>query len=304
MIYNKVFVKIGELLHGKLDEETTFLVSSHTSARFNAITVIEKHTYPGLRLRQKSQEALIIFLLFHEGMPPEVISAMSEEERKEALKRKVPDYFTNIRISQTTNIPRGKGLCSDAAEVLGLLDLLNTFFQSGYPPDQLYRLAAIAGAAAPSFSGAGLLFDQSKGLPLEQFSLPQFSLVFFDSDRNRTTEPSVYRELLFRTDPAAYVALLDDFRQAASNGGTDAFLEAVTRSAELSHAIFPRPGFELLRSFAFTNGCGVFVAHSGSFMGLVVPSALWSMVAGQAEVFITENWKSVVYHEKGALCGS
>ncbi|HVU94582.1 MAG TPA: hypothetical protein VHE34_05125 [Puia sp.] len=152
------------------------------------------------------------------------------------------------RICLRSNIPRGKGLSSSSTDVLIVLSLVNGYLEMGLSAAELYCLAARVEPSDPCLSDDILLFYQQAGVVGRRIGVPPMTLLYFDAAPERAVDTgSVCRP--WTPGLGRYY---------------DWLLRRFLRAAE--------------------HRCGLMVAHSGTFAGMLVPPERVAGVRARLEV--------------------
>jgi len=280
-VRSEVYAKPGELMQGALPGNHRFLLSNKSSRLFKTTTdigIAGETDKP--QLNDKSQKALEVFWssLHHTKSVPGI---------------------HQLHVQQTSNIPVGKGMASSSADVLGVLSALNSFYKTGYSIQHLYGLAAAIEPTDPCLHEESLLFNQDKGALIEAMPLLPYRLIYFDSDKYAHVDTLALSASMTYTahERQEYAGLCEAVGHATATKDYASFYACLHRSAELNQRILPKANFLILQDFAAQHKVGLFVAHSGTFMGLVIePSRLKEIEAGAAEL-INRNWDTTIYIE-------
>jgi len=278
---SEVYAKPGELMQGALPGNHRFLLSNKSSRLFKTTTRIgitdEKDTQ---QLNVKSQKALEVF--------------WSSLRNKES----VPGIH-QLYVQQTSNIPVGKGMSSSSADVLGVLSALNSFYKTGYSIPHLYDLAAAIEPTDPCLHEESLLFNQDKGALIEALPLLPYCLVYFDSDKFAQVDTLALSGSIAYTahERQEYAELCRIVVRATIRKDYASFYACLHRSAELNQRILPKTNFLLLQDFAAQYKVGLFVAHSGTYMGLVAEPSRLKEIEAIAVEMIDRNWDTTIYIE-------
>jgi uncharacterized protein involved in propanediol utilization len=278
---SEVYAKPGELMQGSLPGDQAFLLSNKSSSIFKTTTTIEATKLLGdSQLKVKSKAALELFW--------ETLS--SRQKRID---------ISTISIRQQSNIPIGKGLSSSSADVLGLLNLLNLYYETHYSDEKVYKIAAKIEPTDPCLHLGSVFFNQQKGEVLKVLPELPFRLIYFDSDIEFTIDT-----LEFSKTIAYPKNLLMDFQKlnesitlAFNNKDYHSFYTCVNASSEINNVFLPKRKFHILQKFAHIQKVGLFVAHSGTFMGLVMAPEMYNQVEPKAKELIKKHWNTAIYTE-------
>lgn len=276
-----VYAKPGELMQGELPGHQSFLLSNKSSCIFKSTTVIlPAFSAIPLPLGKKSEAAVS---LFWEGL--------STEQKKTDLKQ--------LHISQSSNIPTGKGLSSSSADVLGILSALNQFYKTDYSAEKLYSLAASIEPTDPCLHTEHLLLNQRKGEILKTFDPRPFQLIYFDSDPEAIVDTIDFSKTVCYK-PAQhqhFQALYEHMVSAWKQNDYTVFYHCIRSSAEINNCYLPKKNFHVLYDFAMSKNIGLFVAHSGTYIGLVIAPDIYEGLKQEAVSFIKKYWRSPIYSE-------
>lgn len=281
VIRTEVFAKPGELIQGLLPDNKYFMLSNKSSKIFKSITTIyfDKNRVKN-NLNAKSSQAIELF--------------------KGSFKfRDLSIPIEELSVVQTNNIPLGKGLSSSSADILGVLHGLNIFYKTSYSIQEIYTLATSIEPTDPCLHEDSLLFNQRSGEIFNSFGKQSFNIIYFDSDIDQTIDTIEAGRLLNYSEgqKKAFESLFRTIENALKSNDNNSFFNCLIQSAEMNNAFFPKKNFETLREFALANKCGVFIAHTGSFMGLVIEKEKYRDVEQEAIEMIKENWGSTIYCE-------
>lgn len=280
-VQSEVYAKPGELLQGALPGNKPFLLSNRSSRIFkNTIKVSIANLSDKQKLNSKSQKAVEVYW-----------SSVSE-------KQKLID-ISKLYVKSGGNIPVGKGLSSSSADVLGILHALNLFYKTQYPVEKLYELAAIVEPTDPCLHTGNLLFDQHNGEIIQPLSALPYQFIYFDSDMNTLVDTITFSQKTNYTEShqQEYKNLCKTIIEACVNQDYASFYYCLNKSAEISHSFLPKKNFHVLQDFAFANQVGLFVAHSGTYMGLVVAPPSLNRIKLKATELIKKNWNTSIYTE-------
>ncbi len=279
MLYqSEIFAKPGELIQGFLPNNKRFLISNKSSCLFKNITRVElKKSKSKNFLNSKSQLALELFW-----------SNLSNKERILDLNQ--------LTIIQNSNVPIGKGLSSSSMDVLGVLDVLNQCFKTGYNKEKIYSLAAHIEPTDPCLHDSNLLFHQDLGEIKNTLEVLPFHLIYFDSDINLQIDTQILSNEIQYTESQAleYEKLIDSTFKATKNKDYQSFFECINQSSILNESFLPKMKFEILYDFAIENKVGLFVAHSGTYMGIVVEPIRFNSIKTKASELISKNWTTSI----------
>lgn len=239
-----VFGKPGELVQVCPGPGSTVLLACAPSRRL-ASTVRVLRGDGGLEgVPPKARQAVLAFLASHAGRPS----------------------LRGLAFRLRSGIPAGKGLGSSSADVLAALSACRQLW-GGFSREGLYRLAASVEPTDPLLGGG--LFDSRRGIVLQEAALPDHARLWWDADPGRTVD--TLADAAGRPVDPDGPALLRRAAWALRRGDLAALSRAATESARRSQARLPRPGFEEAAALARRAGGGVFVGHTGTVMGLLLP---------------------------------
>lgn len=279
-IITKVYAKPGELIQGVLTDNTRFLLSNKSSQILYTTTLLTNtQTNHHVYLKPKACKAVDIF---HSTLPQN---------------RCNPDI--KLFIQQSSNIPEGKGLSSSSTDVLGILSVLNRFYETAYTPELLYTLAVQVDPTDPCLHEENVLFNSSKGMVVRLEKHLPYQMLYFDADFDSTIDTiSFGREQYYSpSDHQVFDSLVHKVTAAFACQDYNAFYECLRISAQINNSILPKPGFQLLDEFAQIHQCGIFVAHSGTYMGLVMEPEKFEQIYEKAIPWIKKQWNTPIYSE-------
>lgn len=278
---SEVYAKPGELIQGGLPGNKRFLLSNKSSQFFKNTTDVGIGNIKNQRLlKYKSQKTIELFW-------------SSFSNKKQAVD------ISKLYFNQESNIPIGKGLSSSSADVLGLLTALNTFYNANYSIQQLYDLAATIEPTDPCLHSCNLLFNQDNGEITHALPLLPYQLIYFDSDKNTEVDTIALSKLISysESERQKYEDLCNMIVLATANKDYESFNFCLNKSAEINQCILPKKNFAALQDFAAENKVGLFVAHSGTYMGLVVDPSRFKSIEAKATQLIKKNWNTKIYTE-------
>ncbi|AND64971.1 hypothetical protein AX766_11550 [Flavobacterium covae] len=274
------YAKVGELLQGAFGKNQPFLVSNKSSKLFKTDTIasinpIDEET----RLDIKSNKAKELFhsLIEEKGITP----------------------INKIYFNQKRNFKVGKGLSSSSTDILGILLTLNKLYKTQYSNHFLYKIASQIDPTDPCLDFNSLLFNQKSGKILENLNPISYSILYFDSDPNvdiDTIKISKAREYS-ESQMIEFKNLYSILKVSVKNNDYRTFFECVTKSAVINETILPKKKFTLLYDFAIENNCGLFVAHSGTFMGLLIEPYRLKSIDFKVRCLVEKHWKTTLYIE-------
>ncbi len=278
---SEVYAKPGELMQGVLPGNKPFLLSNKSSGIFKTTTTIHQAKNNSMsQLHFKSKAAIELFW-----------ESLFAEQKTIDMKQ--------LHITQQSNIPKGKGLSSSSTDVLGILNTLNIFYKSNYPVGKLYELAALIEPTDPCLHDEHLLFDQRNGKMIKTFSVLPFHLIYFDSEKEQVVDTIEFSKKINYTSQCEqrYQQLIDAVMHSFENKDYLTFYNCLFASAEINNEFLPKKNFSLLQNFSIKNKVGLFIAHSGTFMGLVVEPNRYKDLETNAREFINKHWNTVIYTE-------
>lgn len=275
------YAKVGELLQGAFGKSQPFLVSNTSSKLFKTITVASTNPInQGITLGTKAKEALEIFY-----------SLIDE-------KKSIPS-IDQIYFNQQRNFKIGKGLSSSSTDILGILMTLNEIYNAQYSNHFLYKLASQIEPTDPCLNLDSLLFNQKSGEIIDTFAPIPYSMLYFDSDPKmkidtiKISQNRKYSE----NQVLEFQNLYSTLKLSAEKNDYPTFFECVTKSAVINETILPKKNFTLLLDFAAENKCGLFVAHSGTFMGLLIEPDRLSSIDFKTKDLVAKHWNTPLYIE-------
>lgn len=277
----KTFASIGEIAQGSFSPGRRFLFSNLNSKKFFTTTYIGRSQQLVFNLEEKAATACKIY-----------------------LDRLLSQTSTNISqypfsIWQESNIPKSKGLSSSSADVLGALTALNQHFGSPLTKEDLYRIASKADPTDACLSAPLTPICPGSGEIIAAPGILDYSIIYFDTDPNGLVDTVAFSESmkLAHGDYLFYNQLFNKLTFAINRADYSDFIFWATQSAVYNQRFLPKKGFIGLLSFAVNNKLGVFVAHSGTFAGLIFPGELTEKAYRKATNFISSNWGTEIFTE-------
>jgi uncharacterized protein involved in propanediol utilization len=276
-----VHAKPGELIQGALPGNKRFLVSNKSSQFFKNRTEIgvnnSIHQQP---LNYKSQQAVELFWTSF-------------------LNKKNVTDISKLYFKQEGNIPIGKGLSSSSADVLGLLAALTVFYKTGYTSEQLYDMAAAVEPTDPCLHTCNLLFKQDKGEITHTLVPLPYQLIYFDSDKHTQVDTIALSKRInySESQQQEFEMICNRILQATAHADYESFNFCLNKSAEINEVFLPKRKFNVLQDFAIENKVGLFVAHSGTYMGFVIEPSRLNGLKEKAAALIKKNWDAAIYIE-------
>jgi uncharacterized protein involved in propanediol utilization len=273
---------IGEIAQGALSPACPFLVSNLTSSQFCSVTFLKSCDRQIFDLGEKASAACYLFL----------------ERLRSKCSGSQPD-LASFHIWQQSNIPPGKGLSSSSADVLGALSALNKFYEYPFSAADLYSVAALTDPTDACLSPVLTVINQQTGKIMSNLKHLRFSLIYFDTEPNTRIDTIQFtRSKIFtQQDYRFYRQLLQKLSFTTDNENSSDFLFWITQSAVYNQKFLPKKNFNLLLSYSMKQNLGLFVAHSGTFMGLVVPGDIPENLWKQSVEFIRSGWKTDAFSE-------
>ncbi|NJK94793.1 MAG: hypothetical protein HC905_07640 [Bacteroidales bacterium] len=192
-----------------------------------------------------------------------------------------------------SNIPVGKGLSSSSVDILGALISLNIYFDNPFHKKELYRLAATIDPTDACISPPLTVINQHRGEVIDVLPSLPYSLIWFDSEPEKqvNTVALTKNKKFTQQDYRLYNQLFNGLRLAIMNSNYADFLFWITQSSVYNERFLPKKNFNKLQEFAHLHSLGIFVAHSGTIMGLVMPSDKpEDEIASISLNFIKRNW--------------
>jgi L-threonine kinase len=275
----KTGANIGEIAQGALSPQSPFLISNLSSSFFHSKTHLEPQETIKIDLGEKSAKACAKFLEKH----------IENNSGK------------GFKIWQESNIPKGKGLSSSSADILGVLSILNNYYHSPFPQADLYKMAAEVDPTDACLSPALTVFNQHRGEIVSTLKNMPFTLIYFDSEPETIVDTIKFtkNKIYTHQDYRFFKQMLQNLTSASVSSDITNFLFWTTQSAVYNQRFLPKKHFNKLLSYALSKELGLFVAHSGTIMGLVIPgNNPDSWLVSQSEDFIRSNWGSEIYIEK------
>ncbi|MDJ1484466.1 hypothetical protein QNI16_28470 [Cytophagaceae bacterium YF14B1] len=281
-VHTKVYAKPGELIQGMLPDGTRFLVSNKSSQLFYTSTTIRSHDKNAVLnpLKPKTCQAIHVFYDY--------------------LAKDTYIYKQQIvHIQQSSNIPQGKGLSSSSADILGVLSALNLFYQTNYTAEILYQLAVQVDPTDPCLHEGNIVFDSSQGAVIKSLNELPYCILYFDTDFDSTVDTISFGRSVHYSEVQMqkYEEIIQNLQRAFKNQDYTLLYECTQLSAQINNQILPKPGFDLLNEFAQANDCGIFVAHSGTYMGLIMDLVTFQQIHKKAIAWIKKHWNTTIYSE-------
>ena len=277
-----VLAKPGELMQGMLPDNTSFLLSNKSSTVFKTtVKITDAIPHQGLKLKEKSTMAAD---LFFSKLP----------EYKKSL------HWSDLHIEQQSNIPIGKGLSSSSADVLSILQALNIFYDAGSSVNHLYELASIVEPTDPCLHEENLIFNQNNGRIIHALPPLDYSLIYFNTENGITIDTQDFHSNI-KYSSIQKKTLEYNLREAMNAfklGNYTLLFQSLRASALVSEEFLPKNKFELLLDFSMEKNCGIFVAHTGTYMGLVVKPTQLDVLRDEATEFINTHWSTQIHFEK------
>lgn len=275
------YAKVGELLQGAFDKTQPFLVSNSSSRLFKTITLASTNPINhGVRLEDKALKAKELFYLLND-----------QKIKKQSLPK--------IYFSQQRNFKTGKGLSSSSTDILGILLAMDEIYNTRHPNHLFYKLASQIEPTDPCLNLNSVLFNQKKGEIINTLPSIPYSMLYFDSDpkiKIDTVELSLKR-YYSENQILEFQTLYSKLTKSTENSDYAAFFECTTKSAIINETILPKKNFPLLLDFASENKCGLFVAHSGTYMGLLIEPDRLPLIELKAKDFVAKHWQTPLYIE-------
>lgn len=249
------FGTFGELLQGVLPSGVDFLVTLPISCYSHAYFISDPES-PALRVcpasKQKSWR-LATSLLRRMELP------------------------TGGVLRVECELPEGKGLASSSADLVATARAIESWFDLEIPRGLLLEIMA---SIEPS---DGVMFDGSvvfhhRRVELREYLGPLPPLTIVATDEGGlvdTVEFNRIRKPFDAVERTEYQALLSAARSAVHDLDPAAIGRVTTRSAILNQKLRPKRTLDRVLALCRTiDGLGVAVAHSGTFVGLLLsPSA-------------------------------
>lgn len=281
IVQSEVYAKPGELMQGSLPGNKPFLLSNKSSSIFKSITKIynsKKNSDSPLNVKSKAA-----IDLFWENL---------------SVEKRTTD-IAHLNITQQSNIPIGKGLSSSSADVLGVLNTLNLFYNAHYSIQKIYQLAAIIEPTDPCLHSKNIFFNQKNGEVIQVLSDLPFKLVYFDSDNELLIDTIAFSQTINYTDQhqVHYQELYESIIMAFKNANYAMFYNCLNKSAQMNNIFLPKKNFHILQDFAVNNKVGLFVAHSGSYMGLIIEPNRYIQIEPKAIELIKKYWNTSIHTE-------
>jgi len=113
--------------------------------------------------------------------------------------------------------------------------------------------------------------DLAAGVAGRRIGLPPMTLLYFDAAPDRLVDTESVCRPWTPGLGRYYDWLLRRFLRAAEAGDDDGLFDCITASAEYNQTVVALPRWEEWLRLATESRCGLMVAHSGTFAGLLVP---------------------------------
>ncbi|MFK7001030.1 hypothetical protein V3470_07685 [Flavobacterium oreochromis] len=267
------YAKVGELIQGVFDMNQPFLVSNKSSKIFKTNTIVSINPIDNETILDfKSRQALE---LFH---------TLIKEKKRTLIN---PIYFYQDR-----NFEEGKGLSSSSTDILSLLLALNQLYKTHYTNSFLYKIASQIDPTDPCLDQNSLLFNQKSGEIIENLHVIPYVMLYFDSDPDKDVDTvKISRDRKYSENQVEeFKKLYYNLKISMERGDYTTFFECVTRSAVINQAILPKNKFDVLYHFALANNCGLFVAHSGTYMGLLIEPYRLESIEKEVSDLVAKHW--------------
>jgi uncharacterized protein involved in propanediol utilization len=195
----------------------------------------------------------------------------------------------NYRIVIRGSPPRGKGLGSSSIDIASALLAIRERRALNVSETDLYKIMC-------SVERSDYLFDPPSIVaanPLDGSHVfiaraPECSILAWDSEPRRCVETEAVQHLDCSRRP--FEREYRDLFAMIETGETSLILQAATRSAELNNRLLPKVGFE--RAYRLVKklpGIGLFAAHTGTWLGFVLPHPTDQNAFRQISEFFSET---------------
>ncbi|TCS92397.1 kinase [Hazenella coriacea] len=247
------FGTFGELLQGVFEDETNFLVTlpiaRYSKASFISHVEIEEiEVFPSYK--KKSQQ-LASQILHHFGLPAGGYLKIESE------------------------LPEGKGLASSSADLVATARSIEECFQIEIPMELLETLMSKI-EPSDGVMYPGIVSYCHRKVELYRFmgSLPSITIIGIDEggevdtlDFNRIPKEFTLEE------KKEYFQLHQQITLAIQEQDLETVGKVATRSAVLNQRFQPKANLDLIMELSDSiGGLGVAVAHSGTYLGLLLSS--------------------------------
>lgn len=292
ILRTKVFARVGELIQGKLSPHEHFIIPGLITNDFYTETFIEVVPV-GEELKPLVKRAVNLFYLFLKGVSIDELRIMLPDRVKDA------DVFeSDLFITQTSNIPFGKGFSSKSADCLSALKAVNFLEKSNVSNEDLYAITSMCTVVDPCLeTEIAQIFDPILGRRI--FHLPEVVIegLFFDTCDVDVKNPThLYDSLEYsELEMEQFTYLMDFYQQGLIINDLSPIFEATWKSAQINERFNRKDSLGLLKEFADSQEVGVFVSHVGSFAGIYGRPHVIRKIRNAFEEFVQTKWKSKVY---------
>ncbi len=197
----------------------------------------------------------------------------------------------------SSTIPRGKGFSSSSADILALLLFLDRYYRTNLSISHIYSIAASIEPTDPLLHSGTVVFDTGDGSIIEELPPLPMTAFYFDTDPNATFMTPYSDDL--PVDTAGH-AVIDRFIAAWKNDDYGEIFRLTTESAVKNYSWNPRPGVMQLAHLAKVLGFGVFVAHTGTLLGVICENNTAHEVRALLTDFLKPSAGQLIFSEQFA----
>jgi uncharacterized protein involved in propanediol utilization len=193
----------------------------------------------------------------------------------------------NYRIVINGSPPRGKGLGSSSIDMASALLGIRECRDLNVSKADLYKIMCRIERSDYLFDPQSIVAaNPLDGVHRVVRQAPEFSIFAWDSEPRKCVETEAVRYLdscrkFFESEYRDIFAMIE-------TGEVSSILRAATRSAELNDRLLPKNGFEAARKLVKDlRVIGLIAAHTGTWLGFVVPRPVDKDVCLQVSKFFT-----------------
>jgi uncharacterized protein involved in propanediol utilization len=247
--------KLGEFLQGVNPDGSPIL--------YSATTISSTFTTRAIGLSASS------FCVSTENRP-DGNTTKTERAIQILLTRRHVNRPRNFEVRLQSSAPSAKGLGASSADMAAGLLAATRYLSLDVTDAELFSIMCTVERSDFLFRPDALVCAN----PLSaEFSIqgpaPWLWLVGWDSEPERRIVTEAVAHLDNRR--RRYAPEYTDLASYCDSGEIDAFLYAVTRSAEINQELLPKPCFSWARKIADQFGAALLVAHTGTFMAFAIP---------------------------------
>lgn len=298
-----VFAKIGELVQGRLTPTEDIIIPGITSSYFHTKThiYVNDHGQQNLKIRNFVYPAIWIFYQLKNGLSLEQID-VSFLTNISAIKSNLKAHdLKAMSIEQHTNIPEGKGYSSGPTDIVSVLLALKDLYNFPLSKAMIYKIAAKVLPTDPVLDYAiDQIFNPLTGERVFNLIPQELGVIYFDADPAKSLNTKeIFKNLAYTSQEYVdFNTMLQLYHNGCILRDFELLFEAITMSAKINQRINPKPLFIELLGFAAQNKMGVFVAHTGTVMGLVMQANRVEVNFIQAQAFIFKHWLQKAYTDQ------